>query len=136
MFLTYFLPKNRQFSIEILCSFLNIKNLLLPRNTFPASQSEEYWWSQGGSRGPKEFWGSHGIPEVGRGLGGPRGSRGSWGVLRVPGLGPTFWKLKVGLSPSKKNCVICFIEPFKIIKSAFYFILKALFVLKIFKFLS
>ena len=46
-------------------------------------------------------------------------------------------KLKVGLSPSKKNCVICFIEsPLKMMKNAFYFILKALFVLKIFKFLS
>ena len=45
--------------------------------------------------------------------------------------------LKVGLSPSKKNCVICFIEsPLKKMKNAFYFILKALFVLKIFKFLS
>ena len=44
---------------------------------------------------------------------------------------------KVGLSPSKKICVICFIEsPLKMIKNAFYFILKALFVLKIFKFLS
>ena len=45
--------------------------------------------------------------------------------------------LKVGLSPSKKNCVICFTEsPLKMMKNAFYFILKALFVLKIFKFLS
>ena len=44
---------------------------------------------------------------------------------------------KVGLSTSKKNCVICFIEsPLKVIKNAFYFILKALFVLKVFKFLS
>ena len=44
---------------------------------------------------------------------------------------------KVGLSPSKKICVICFIEsPLKVMKNAFYFILKALFVLKIFKFLS
>ena len=39
--------------------------------------------------------------------------------------------------PSKKNCVICFIEnSLKMMKNAFYFILKALFVLKIFKFLS
>ena len=46
-------------------------------------------------------------------------------------------KIKVGLSPSKKNCVICFIEsPLKMMKNAFYFILKTLFVLKIFKFLS
>ena len=46
-------------------------------------------------------------------------------------------RFKVGLSPSKKNGVICFIEsPLKMMKNAFYFILKALFVLKIFKFLS
>ena len=44
---------------------------------------------------------------------------------------------KVGLSPSKKNCVICLIEsPLKLMKNASYFILKALFILKIFKFLS
>ena len=44
---------------------------------------------------------------------------------------------KVGLSPSKKICVICLIEiPLKMMKNAFYFILKALFVLKLFKFLS
>ena len=37
----------------------------------------------------------------------------------------------------QKLCVICFIEsPLKVIKDAFYFILKALFVLKIFKFLT
>ena len=37
----------------------------------------------------------------------------------------------------KKNCVICLIEsPLKIMKHAFYFILKALLVLKIFRFLS
>ena len=43
--------------------------------------------------------------------------------------------IKVGLSPSKKICVIFFIEsPLKIMNNAFYFILKALFVLKIFKF--
>ena len=49
-----------------------------------------------------------------------------------------YWKiLKVGLSPSKKTCVICFIErSLKMMKNAFYFILKALFVHKIFKFLS
>ena len=46
-------------------------------------------------------------------------------------------KVKVGLSPSQKNCVICFTgSPLKMMKNAFYFILKALFVLKIFKFLS
>ena len=45
--------------------------------------------------------------------------------------------VKVGPSPSKKNCVICFIErPLKTIKSVFYLVLKGLFVLKIFKFLS
>ena len=45
--------------------------------------------------------------------------------------------LKVGLSPSKKNCFICFYEsPLKMMKNAFYFTLKALFVLKIQKFLS
>ena len=44
---------------------------------------------------------------------------------------------KVGLSPSKKICVICLIEsPLKMMKNAFYFILKALFVLMIFRFLS
>ena len=44
---------------------------------------------------------------------------------------------KVGLSPSKKFCVICLIEsPLKMMKNAFRFILKALFVLKIFNFLS
>ena len=41
---------------------------------------------------------------------------------------------KVGLSPSKKNCVICFFEsPLKMMKNAFYFILKILLVLKIFQ---
>ena len=45
--------------------------------------------------------------------------------------------IKVRLSPSKKNCAICFIEsPLKMMKNAFYFILKAPFILKIFKFLS
>ena len=43
-------------------------------------------------------------------------------------------EFKVGLSPSKK-IVISFIEsPLKLMKNAFYFILKALFVLKIFRF--
>ena len=42
--------------------------------------------------------------------------------------------LKVGLLPSKKNCVIYFIEsPLKMIKNAFNLILKAHFILKIFK---
>ena len=45
--------------------------------------------------------------------------------------------LKVGLLSSKNICVICLIESsLKMMKNAFYFILKALFVLKIFKFLS
>ena len=48
--------------------------------------------------------------------------------------------LNVGLSPSqkkKKNHFICFNKsPLKMMKNAFYFIFKALFVLKIFKFLS
>ena len=43
---------------------------------------------------------------------------------------------KVGLSPSKKTSVICFMEiPLKMTKNAFYFILKTLFVFKIFSFL-
>ena len=45
--------------------------------------------------------------------------------------------LKVGLSPSKKICVIYLIEsPLKLMKSAFYFIFQALLALKIFKFFS
>ena len=45
--------------------------------------------------------------------------------------------LKVELSPSKKICVICLIESLlKMMKNGFYFILKDLSVLKIFKFLS
>ena len=50
-----------------------------------------------------------------------------------------FWEFKVGLSPSKKNFFfICFNDsPSKMMKNAFYFILKkALFIHKIFKFLS
>ena len=44
---------------------------------------------------------------------------------------------KVRLSPTKNICVICLIEsPLTMMKNAFYFILKALFVLKLFKFLS
>ena len=47
------------------------------------------------------------------------------------------FQLKAGLSPSKNFFVVLFIKsPLKLIKNAFYFILKALFVLKIFKFLS
>ena len=45
--------------------------------------------------------------------------------------------LKVGLSHSKKKFFICFSDsPSKLMKNAFYFILKTLFVLKISKFLS
>ena len=45
--------------------------------------------------------------------------------------------IKVGLSPSKKILFICFNEsPLKIMKNAFYFILKPFFVLKVSKFLS
>ena len=46
-------------------------------------------------------------------------------------------KSKVDSHLPKRNFVICSIEsPLKIIEFAFYFILKALFVLKIFMFLS
>ena len=45
--------------------------------------------------------------------------------------------LTVGLSSSKKICVICLVEsPLKMMKNVFYFILKALSFLKIFKFSS
>ena len=45
--------------------------------------------------------------------------------------------LKVELSPSNKNCVTGLIEsPLKIMKNAFFFILKGLFGLKMFRFLS
>ena len=48
-----------------------------------------------------------------------------------------FVVFKVGLSPSKKNFFVCVTEsPLKMIKNAFYFILKAIFVLKMSKFLS
>ena len=46
-------------------------------------------------------------------------------------------KLKSGSHLPNKNCVICLIEiPLKMMKNPFYFILKALFSLRIFKFLS
>ena len=46
-------------------------------------------------------------------------------------------KIKVGLSPSKKNLFFYFIKsPLKMMKNAFYFVLKDLLVLKILKFLS
>ena len=45
--------------------------------------------------------------------------------------------LKSGSHLPRKICIICFIESsLKLIKNAFYFIVKALFFLKIFKFLS
>ena len=48
-----------------------------------------------------------------------------------------YWRFKVGLSPSKTICFICFNKNIlKMMKIFFYFILKTLFVLKIFKFLS
>ena len=48
----------------------------------------------------------------------------------------SYSNVKVGLPPSKKNCLISVNEsPLKMMKNA-YFILKALFVLKIFQFLS
>ena len=51
-------------------------------------------------------------------------------------LGQKFKYLKVGFTPSEKVCVICFIKgPLKMMKNAFNFILKALFVLKMFNFL-
>ena len=44
-------------------------------------------------------------------------------------------QFKLGLSPSKKVGFVCFNEsPLKMIKNAFYFILKVLFVHKIFNF--
>ena len=43
----------------------------------------------------------------------------------------------IGLSPSKKNCFICSNKsPLKMMKNAFYLILKSFFVLKTFNFLS
>ena len=42
-------------------------------------------------------------------------------------------RLKVGLSPSKKIFLVCFNEsPLKMMKNALYFMLKALFALKLF----
>ena len=46
-------------------------------------------------------------------------------------------KLNVGLSPSKKNCFICFSgSSLKMMKDVFYFFFKALFTLNIFKILN
>ena len=51
-------------------------------------------------------------------------------------FGNTRW-VKVGLSPSKKSSLFASMLALqKMMKNAFYFIIKALFVLKIFKFLS
>ena len=44
--------------------------------------------------------------------------------------------IKVGLSASKNNVIRLIENPLKVIENTFYFILKAIFVLKIFKFLS
>ena len=42
--------------------------------------------------------------------------------------------IEARLSPFKKNCVTCLIEnPLKVMKNVFYFVIKALCVLKIFK---
>ena len=59
-------------------------------------------------------------------------------ILKVANNISTSWCLfKVGLSPSKKFFLICFnYSPSPMMKNDFYFMLKALFVLKIFKFLS
>ena len=58
-------------------------------------------------------------------------------LMAVVDVNLKLFVFKVGLSSSKKIRVICLIEsPLKIMKNAFYFILRALSVLKIFKFLS
>ena len=61
-------------------------------------------------------------------------------VVYVTAGNPTFCLalcLKSGSHLPKKNFIICFFEsPLKTMKNAFYFILKALFVLKTFKFLA
>ena len=45
--------------------------------------------------------------------------------------------LKVGSSTSKKICFVCFNEsPLKMMKNTFHFVIRALYILKIFKFLS
>ena len=59
----------------------------------------------------------------------------SWNI--VARWSKYYLDFKVALSPSKKNGVICLIERNIIMmKNVFYFVLNALFVLKIFKFLS
>ena len=57
-------------------------------------------------------------------------------VTELQDFNPLIMLFKDGLSPSKKMCFICFNEyPPQKMKNAFYFMLKAPFVLKI-KFLS
>ena len=57
--------------------------------------------------------------------------------MKVKEIKTKFYQLKSDSHLPKQNCVICFIEsPLPMMKNAFYFILKTLFVLKIFKFLS
>ena len=56
-------------------------------------------------------------------------------VFRFTNVQHHLIKLKVRLSPSQISFFICFNDsPSKMMKNAFHFILKALFVLKIFKF--
>ena len=58
-------------------------------------------------------------------------------INRLLSKGMSYIYFKVGLSPSKKNCFTWFNKnPLKMMKSASNFILKAPFVLEIFKFLS
>ena len=57
-------------------------------------------------------------------------------VIYKKGDGSGTWSVKVGLSPSKYLCYLLHWKPFKNDEKCFYFILEALFVLKIFKFLS
>ena len=47
-----------------------------------------------------------------------------------------FYGIKVGLSPSKKNFYCLNESPLKMTENAFYFTIKAFFVLKVFKYLS
>ena len=47
----------------------------------------------------------------------------------------SLYNFKIGLSPSKKFFIYFYDSPSKMTKNVFYFILKALVVLKIFKFL-
>ena len=59
------------------------------------------------------------------------------GAARTCSNRTSLYMLKVRLSSFKKVGFICFIEnPLKMMKNSFYFILKASFVLEIFKFLS